>query len=227
MIDRASRIPAGKSSASLDTGLSRSTRELVTCRLPTAWGEFTMHAKADSPNGEEHVALSMGRIDGLESVLTRVHSECLSGDTLFSLRCDCGPQLQGALRAIASEGRGLLLYLRQEGRGIGLVNKIRAYALQQTGSDTVDANRLLGLPDDARDYAMAAELLTCLGVQRIRLLTNNPLKVEALLRLGIDVTERVPLRIAANKHNVGYLQTKRRRMGHFLDIEPADEQAER
>lgn len=201
-------------------------RSLVTCKLPTAWGEFTMHALVTSPDGLEHVALSMGRIDSPEPMLTRVHSECLSGDTLFSLRCDCGPQLQAALRAIASAGRGVLLYLRQEGRGIGLVNKIRAYALQESGVDTVDANRQLGLPDDARDYSVAADLLTSLGVQRIRLITNNPSKVASLTRLGIEVVERVPLRIASNKHNVGYLQTKRLRMGHFLDIEPMDEQEE-
>lgn len=199
-------------------------RHLVTCRLPTAWGEFTMHALETSPDGLENVALTMGRIDDQEPVLTRVHSECLTGDTLFSLRCDCGPQLQAALRAIAAAGRGVLLYLRQEGRGIGLVNKIRAYSLQESGVDTVDANRQLGLPDDARDYTIAADLLTCLGVQRIRLITNSPNKVAALTRLGIEVVERVPLKVASNKHNVGYLQTKRRRMGHFLDVEPVDEQ---
>ncbi len=186
-----------------------------------------MHGLLDSLLGQEHVALSMGPIDDSEPVLTRVHSACLTGDTLFSLRCDCGPQLQGGLRAIATAGRGVLLYLRQEGRGIGLINKIRAYALQESGADTVEANRLLGLPDDARDYAIAADLLTHLGVRRVRLLTNNPAKVEALTRLGIEVTERVSLRIAANRHNVGYLQTKKRRMGHYLDSDPADEQAER
>lgn len=201
-------------------------RGLVTCQLPTAWGEFTMHALATSPDGLEHVALSMGHIESPEPLLTRVHSECLSGDTLFSLRCDCGPQLQAALRVIASAGRGVLLYLRQEGRGIGLVNKIRAYALQESGVDTVDANRLLGLPDDARDYSVAADLLTRLGVRRIRLITNNPSKVACLTRLGIEVVERAPLRVPSNKHNVGYLQTKRLRMGHFLDTEPLDEQEE-
>lgn len=210
---------------SLDSHSAGALRELVTCQLPTAWGEFTMHALVASPDGREHVALSMGRIDDMEPVLTRVHSECLSGDTLFSLRCDCGPQLHGALRLIATAGRGVLLYMRQEGRGIGLVNKIRAYSLQQSGVDTVDANRLLGLPDDARDYTVAADLLTCLGVQRIRLITNNPDKVASLTRLGIEVSERVPLRITPNRHNRGYLRTKRRRMGHDLDIEPVDEQA--
>lgn len=192
---------------------------LVSCRLPTAWGEFTLHGMRDLATGQEHAALSMGPIDDGQPVLTRVHSECLTGDTLFSLRCDCGPQLQGGLRAIAAEGRGVLLYLRQEGRGIGLVNKIRAYALQQAGADTVDANRLLGLPDDARDYRIAADLLDQLGVRQVRLLTNNPAKVAALQQLGIAITERVPLPIPPNPHNRGYLQTKRRRMGHYLDAE--------
>lgn len=204
--------------------------ELVSCRLPTAWGEFDLHGLVDPATGHEHAALAMGRIADGEPVLTRVHSECLTGDTMFSLKCDCGPQLQGGLRAIAAEGRGVLLYLRQEGRGIGLVNKIRAYALQQSGADTVEANRLLGLPDDARDYAVAATLLTKLGVERIKLLTNNPAKVHGLEALGIVVTERVPLRTPANRHNRGYLQTKARRMGHWRpDAEAGteDEQHER
>jgi GTP cyclohydrolase II len=205
---------------------------LVSCELPTAWGLFTLHGLADPDSGHEHAALAMGDLTDGQPVLTRVHSECLTGDTLFSLRCDCGPQLQGGLQAIAAVGRGVLLYLRQEGRGIGLVNKIRAYALQQAGADTVEANRLLGLPDDARDYRIAAELLGRLGVRQIRLLTNNPAKVAALSQLGIAVVERVPLPIAPNAHNAGYLQTKRRRMGHYLDRDeddptPADEQHER
>lgn len=201
--------------------------ELVSCRLPTAWGEFMLHGLLDPASGQEHAALSMGPIDDGRPVLARVHSECLTGDTLFSLRCDCGPQLQAGLRAIAAEGRGVLLYLRQEGRGIGLVNKIRAYALQQAGADTVDANRLLGLPDDARDYQVAADLLARLGVRQVRLLTNNPAKVTALQALGIEVSERVPLPITPNAHNADYLQTKRRRMGHYLEPDPADEQRER
>lgn len=213
--------------APLRTAGTLAPGELVSCRLPTAWGEFTLHGLLDPSSGQEHAALAMGRLDDGEPVLTRMHSECLTGDTLFSLRCDCGPQLQGGLRAIAAEGRGLLIYLRQEGRGIGLVNKIRAYALQQSGADTVEANRLLGLPDDARDYAIAASLLQRLGVRRVRLLTNNPAKVQALERLGIAVVERVPLRTVPNPHNAGYLQTKSRRMGHYLDAEPADEQSER
>jgi GTP cyclohydrolase II len=205
--------------------------ELVSCQLPTAWGQFTLHGLLDPASGHEHAVLAMGNIADGQPVLTRVHSECLTGDTLFSLRCDCGPQLEGGLRAIAAEGRGMLLYLRQEGRGIGLVNKIRAYALQQAGADTVEANRLLGLPDDARDYQIAADLLGRLGVRSVRLMTNNPAKVDALRRLGIAVTERVPLPIAPNAHNARYLQTKRRRMGHYLDRDgnatPVDEQRER
>ena len=189
--------------------------QLVSCRLPTEFGVFDLHGLIDAQTGQEHAAMSLGRIDDGAPVLTRMHSECLTGDTLYSLKCDCGAQLQGGLRAIAEAGRGVLLYLRQEGRGIGLVNKIRAYALQQAGADTVEANRLLGLPDDARDYAIAADMLRRLGVQRVRLLTNNPAKVEALQRLGIEVVERVPLHTPSNPHNEGYLATKSRRMGHY------------
>lgn len=224
------RIPPLATSQALEalrTTSAVAPGELVSCQLPTAWGEFTLHGLQDPVSGHEHAALAMGRLDDGEPVLTRVHSECLTGDTLFSLRCDCGPQLAGGLRAIAAEGRGVLLYLRQEGRGIGLVNKIRAYALQQSGADTVEANRMLGLPDDARDYTIAAELLAKLGVRQVRLLTNNPAKVAALEQLGISVHGRVPLHIAPNEHNAGYLQTKQRRMGHYRDTTPADEQHER
>ncbi|KQV78233.1 GTP cyclohydrolase II [Rhizobacter sp. Root1221] len=189
---------------------------LVSCWLPTELGEFQLHGVADPLTGREHAALTMGDLTNGEPVLTRVHSECLTGDTLFSLKCDCGPQLQGAIEAIAKEGRGALVYLRQEGRGIGLVNKIRAYALQQAGADTVDANRLLGLPDDSRDYKMAHDILAALGVSSVRLMTNNPGKVEALRKLGILVTERVELNVGRNPHNHGYLDTKARRMGHLI-----------
>ena len=193
-----------------------STRgKLVTCRLPTHWGEFNLHGLVDVRTGAEHAAMSLGVLDDGEPVLTRLHSECLTGDTLYSLKCDCGAQLEASLQAIADAGRGVVLYLRQEGRGIGLVNKIRAYALQQAGADTVEANRLLGLPDDARDYTVAADMLGQLGIQRIRLLTNNPVKMEALQRLGIDVVERLPLHMPSNPHNQGYLNTKSRRMGHY------------
>ena len=184
-------------------------------RLPTAWGEFDIHGFEDTEFSKEHIVLTMGNVSDGQPVLARVHSECLTGDTLFSLRCDCGPQLQGGLRAIAAEGRGVLLYLRQEGRGIGLVNKIRAYALQQAGADTVMANRLLGLPDDARDYAIAARMLQQMGVRQVRLLTNNPAKVDALRALGIDVVARVALHTPPNPHNRGYLETKAQRMGHY------------
>ena len=188
---------------------------LVTCRLPTQWGEFDLHGLVDARGSGEHAAMSLGRLDDGQPVLTRLHSECLTGDTLYSLKCDCGAQLEGGLKAIAQAGRGVLLYLRQEGRGIGLVNKIRAYALQQSGADTVEANRLLGLPDDARDYNIAADMLRHLGIQQVRLLTNNPAKVDALQGLGIEVTERVPLHTEPNAHNRGYLQTKSNRMGHY------------
>ena len=188
---------------------------LVHCQLPTPWGEFTLHGLVDSSTGAEHAAMSLGALDDGQPVLTRMHSECLTGDTLYSLKCDCGAQLEASLQAIAQTGRGVLLYLRQEGRGIGLVNKIRAYALQQAGADTVEANRLLGLPDDARDYTVAASMLRQLGVQQVRLLTNNPAKVDALQRLGITVVERLPLHMQPNPHNQGYLQTKSRRMGHY------------
>ena len=188
---------------------------LVTCRLPTQWGEFNLHSLVGARGSGEHAALSLGRLDDGQPVLTRLHSECLTGDTLYSLKCDCGAQLEASLQAIAGAGRGVLLYLRQEGRGIGLVNKIRAYALQQAGADTVEANRLLGLPDDARDYTVAADMLGQLGVRRVRLLTNNPAKVAALQRLGIDVVERLPLHMPPNPHNQGYLMTKSRRMGHY------------
>ena len=188
---------------------------LVHCQLPTPWGEFTLHGLVDSSTGAEHAAMGLGALDDGQPVLTRMHSECLTGDTLYSLKCDCGAQLEASLQAIADAGRGVLLYLRQEGRGIGLVNKIRAYALQQAGADTVEANRLLGLPDDARDYTVAASMLRQLGVQQVRLLTNNPAKVDALQRLGITVVERLPLHMPPNPHNQGYLQTKSRRMGHY------------
>jgi GTP cyclohydrolase II len=188
---------------------------VASCALPTRWGQFRLHGFADAVGGPEHAALTLGDIGDGAPVLTRLHSECLTGDTLFSLRCDCGPQLEHAMRLIAEAGRGVLLYLRQEGRGIGLVNKIRAYALQQQGADTVDANRALGLPDDARDYHVARDMLLLLGVRRVRLLTNNPQKLEALEALGIRAVERVPLHVPTTPHNEGYMETKAQRMGHW------------
>ena len=164
------------------------------------------------------MALALGAIDDGEPVLVRAHSECLTGDVLGSSRCDCGDQLADSLRLLQEEGRGVLLYFRQEGRGIGLANKISAYALQEQGLDTVEANLALGLPEDGRDYRMAAEILLNLGVRRARLLTNNPAKVEGLRRGGVEVPERVPLRISPNPSNVGYLRTKREKMGHLLPM---------
>lgn len=185
------------------------------CTLPTRWGEFTLHGFADPVSGAEHVALVMGDVADGGPVLTRVHSECLTGDGLFSQRCDCGPQLKAAIKRIADEGRGVLLYLRQEGRGIGLINKIRAYALQEAGADTVDANHQLGFPDDLRGYDICKTMLDHLGVRSLRVMTNNPAKLEALTRLGVEIAERVPLRVRRNRHNARYLATKASRMGHL------------
>ncbi|HSV71678.1 MAG TPA: GTP cyclohydrolase II [Methylibium sp.] len=194
------------------------------CGLPTLMGRFALHGWLDPASGREHASLSMGDLAVGGPVLARVHSECLTGDALMSLRCDCGPQLHAAMEAIAAAGRGVLVYLRQEGRGIGLVNKVRAYALQDAGADTVDANRLLGLPDDARDYRAAGDILEALGVGRVRLMTNNPAKVAALQRLGIEVAERVPLHAGRNRYNRRYLDAKQRRMGHWADDEHPEDQ---
>jgi GTP cyclohydrolase II len=171
----------------------------------------------DAGDGKEHVVLSMGDLSG-PPPLVRIHSECLTGDALFSLRCDCGAQLEAALERIAIEGRGAVLYLRQEGRGIGLGNKIKAYALQDAGADTVEANHQLGLPADAREYGLAVALLRHLGLTRIRLMTNNPRKLDALAADGIEVTERVALETGRNPHNAAYLDTKRRKLGHLIDL---------
>lgn len=198
--------------------VERKARRVASCRLPTPWATFTMHGFEEVGTGREHVALALGTIDDGVPVLARMHSECLTGDGLFSRRCDCGPQLEAALAAIAAEGRGVLLYLRQEGRGIGLLNKIRAYALQDEGADTVEANHRLGFEADRRDYAVAADMLRELNVASLRLMTNNPRKLHALEKYGITITERVPHQIEANPHNAGYLQTKARRLGHLLEM---------
>ena len=186
-------------------------------RLPTVRGEFTAYGYRITLDGSEHVALVCGDVRGQEGVLTRVHSECLTGDALGSERCDCGPQLDEALDRISAAGRGVLVYLRgHEGRGIGLVAKLQAYQLQDGGRDTVDANLDLGLPADARHYGTATQVLRDLGVRSVRLLTNNPDKVHSLEEYGVPVTERVPLTTHPNDHNIGYLMTKRDRMGHQL-----------
>ena len=185
-------------------------------KLPTPFGVFTMHGFLDQDTGKEHVVLTLGDVADGKPVLGRLHSECLTGDALFSLRCDCGFQLEAALRAIAEEGRGALLYLRQEGRGIGLLNKIRAYELQDGGADTVEANERLGVAPDMRDYAICLPMLEHLGIAEIKLMTNNPRKVKALQGFGIRVAERMPLQIAHNPHNRKYLATKAGKLGHML-----------
>ncbi|MDO5687403.1 MAG: GTP cyclohydrolase II [Neisseria sp.] len=189
---------------------------VAVCRLPTEYGEFTMTGYVDAA-GKEHIALSVGDISGSEPVLARVHSECLTGDALFSQRCDCGAQLAAAMQAVQAAGRGVIVYLRQEGRGIGLINKIKAYHLQDQGMDTVEANLALGLPADDRNFTWARDIFADLGVERVRLMTNNPQKITILKNCGIDVAERVPLQVGVQAHNKDYLLTKARKMGHLLD----------
>lgn len=202
---------------------------ITSAKLPTRHGEFDIHV-FENAAGQEHVMLTKGlpitkndNGDTLEAnapaPLVRIHSECLTGDAFGSLKCDCGSQLNSAMKAIQKDGIGAILYLRQEGRGIGLTNKIRAYALQEQGHDTLDANLMLGLPADARTYDMCSAMLAHVGVDKVRLITNNPDKVAYLTDHGIDVTERVPLLVGVNDVNLSYLATKRDRMGHLLDKE--------
>ena len=191
------------------------TRRVAQAHLPTRYGAFEMFVY-NTADHKEHVALTLGAIDDGGPVLVRAHSECLTGDVLRSSRCDCGDQLADSLRFLQQQGRGILLYLRQEGRGIGLTKKISAYALQEQGLDTVEANLALGLPEDMRDYRAAAEMLLDLGVWRVRLLTNNPAKIEGLESYGVDVVERISLGMSPNPSNLGYLQTKREKMGHLF-----------
>ena len=189
---------------------------VATSRLPTAFGEFKITVFQDPQTGEEHVALSKGLdIPPTGPVLVRIHSECLTGDAFASLKCDCGPQLQATLKLINDVGQGVILYLRQEGRGIGLTNKIRAYALQDQGHDTVDANLMLNLPADARRYDMCTIMLDHLKIKQVKLVTNNPSKIAALKDLGIDVIDRVPLTVGLNPFNAEYLKTKHERMAHM------------
>ena len=190
---------------------------IASSRLPTPWAEFDLHGFEEQGSGKEHVMLSLGDVSNGEPVLTRIHSECLTGDALFSQRCDCGAQLKAAMQKIAKEGRGLVMYLRQEGRGIGLLNKIRAYELQDQGADTVEANEQLGFDADLREYDVCKTMLEHLSVQSISLMTNNPRKVKAIEALGIPVTERVSHEFGENPHNEKYLATKAGKLGHLLD----------
>ena len=194
-------------------------RRIAEARIPTRWGDFTAYAYESLLDGEQHLALVKGAVQGEEDVLVRVHSECLTGDALGSLRCDCGPQLEDALARIADEGLGVVVYLRgHEGRGIGLAHKLRAYSLQEQGRDTVDANLDLGLPVDGREYGIGSQILVDLGVTTMRLLTNNPAKYGGLDGFGLQIVERVPLQTRPNPENLRYLRTKRERMGHLLEL---------
>lgn len=198
----------------------RASEKLVerieTIKMPTDYGVFDLHLYQSKIDGGHHLALTKGNVSGKSKVLVRVHSECLTGDVFGSRRCDCGPQLHAAMKQIEDEGEGVILYMRQEGRGIGLPGKIRAYKLQEEGLDTVDANLKLGFPMDLRDYGVGAQMLCDLGLKTIRLLTNNPKKIKGLQGYGLKVVEQLPIRVKPNPHNARYLATKRKRMGHML-----------
>jgi GTP cyclohydrolase II len=196
-----------------------SIRFVESSKLPTPWAVFDMHGFEDVANDKEHLVLTLGDVASDEPVLARVHSECLTGDALFSMRCDCGSQLEAAMQKIAEEGRGAILYLRQEGRGIGLLNKVKAYKLQDQGADTVEANEQLGFGADLRDYSICKMMLNHLNIKQVKLMTNNPRKVAALTDQGIEVVERIPLQTGQNPHNAKYLATKAGKLGHLMGDE--------
>jgi GTP cyclohydrolase II len=188
-------------------------------KLPTQWGEFAAHAFVDSDNGKEHLLLTYGSVEGRNEVLTRIHSECLTGDALFSLRCDCGAQLRSAMEKIVARGHGVIFYLRQEGRGIGLANKIRAYKLQDEGADTVQANIALGFSEDMREYSVLKPMFEFLKLGSVVLMTNNPRKIVAIEKLGLKLVTRQRHEVGCNNHNINYLNTKRSKLGHlFSDL---------
>jgi 3,4-dihydroxy 2-butanone 4-phosphate synthase/GTP cyclohydrolase II len=196
----------------------RLVKRVAEARIPTQWGDFTCYAYESVLDGEQHLAFVRGAVQGQDDVLVRVHSECLTGDVFGSLRCDCGPQLAEAMRRIAEEGLGVVVYLRgHEGRGIGIGHKLQAYALQEQGHDTVDANLALGMPVDSREYGIGAQILVDLGITTMRTLTNNPAKRGGLEGFGLKITDRVPLLTQPNPENIAYLRTKRERMGHLLE----------
>ena len=191
-------------------------RFIESSKLPTKWGQFDIHGFEDPNKGKEHIAITMGDCASDEPLPIRIHSECLTGDALGSLRCDCGEQLQEAMCNIAELGRGAILYLRQEGRGIGLVNKIRAYSLQDQGADTVEANERLGFGADMRDYSICAPMLQHLGAKKLQIMTNNPRKIDALKSLGFEIVNRIPIQADSNPHNIQYLATKAGKLGHMF-----------
>ena len=199
-----------------DKTTEASIRYVAESKLPMPMGTFTMVGFEDEVTHKEHIALVYGDLTTPEPVLARIHSECLTGDALFSLRCDCGFQLQEALNRIATEGRGILLYLRQEGRGIGLLNKIKAYNLQDQGADTVEANENLGFDADQREYSMCQPMLEHFGITSLRLMTNNPKKVAAMQSFGLNISARESIQVGKNSHNEGYLATKAHKLGHML-----------